>query len=136
MAMQNQTNVSGVNDLQPQQTTLQQDSSTLQQGSVPTVNSDDTTSLLNSPLTTGQLQVSSSKEHTVEPVAQHTAQSWHSSLWLIILIIPVIIVVVLFWPQKDKAKERQLSEANLDEPTPPAQKPRKKQSRKQRRRKG
>jgi hypothetical protein len=101
--MQDQSENSAIEQLQPQQTSPQEGYYNAQDSNLNSSNN--ATNLLNNSINTGQLEVTSSKEHKPAELSIAGNPGFINNLWLVILIIPVVIAIVVFRPKKKNVEE-------------------------------
>ena len=98
--MQNES----TSNLQQQKGDLQQGTPNLQQSGTPT-STLNTSSVLSNAAPQGNLQVSTTAATSPSTVQPDVAQPSGNDLWLLLLIIPFVLVVSIFWPRKELGTE-------------------------------
>lgn len=104
--------------LQQQQGNLQTNSPNLQQSGTPT-STLNTSNVLSEAAPRNSLQVSTSTSSTPSTVQQDTVQAGGNTLWLLLLVIPVILVASLLWNRTEQLVteiEQEPEEAPIPKP--------------------
>lgn len=114
--MQDQT--TGGANLQQPRADLQQNTPNLQQSGTPT-STTNTSSLLSEVAPSGELKVSTATGSSSTITNTATVPEGGSNLFILfLLIIPVLLVVAVFWPRKMQPQE--IAEAEIKEAPAPA----------------